>query len=134
MIPRIVVDTNILVSAAITRRGAPAAVLDSVANSAAIMCISESVLAEYEAVLLRLRLRLDPVRVRLLLETIRQTGRSVEPLRTIQESPDDSDNRFLECAEAAAADFLVTGNLKHFPVRYRGTRIVTARQFLAELT
>jgi uncharacterized protein len=45
-------------------------------------------------------------------------------------SPDDSDNRLYECAEAAQADYLVTGNTKHFPVEHGSTKIVTPRQFL----
>ena len=46
---------------------------------------------------------------------------------------DDEDNRLLECAEAAQADFLVTGNRKHFPAFLHRTRIITAREFLTEL-
>lgn len=45
-------------------------------------------------------------------------------------SPHEPDNRFLECAEAAAADYLVTGNRRHFPRRYKATEVVTPRQFL----
>ena len=42
---------------------------------------------------------------------------------------DDPDNRFLECAHAAAADYLVTGNTKHFPAVFETTTIVTPKQF-----
>ena len=45
---------------------------------------------------------------------------------------DASDNRFLECAAAAAAAILVTGNLKHFPPQWGATRVMNARQFLEE--
>ena len=45
-------------------------------------------------------------------------------------SRDADDNRFLECTEAAGADYLVTGNKKHFPAMYKNTRIVDAREFL----
>jgi predicted nucleic acid-binding protein len=39
---------------------------------------------------------------------------------------------FLECAEAAAADYLITGNQRHFPAASWGhLKIVTAREFLA---
>jgi uncharacterized protein len=43
---------------------------------------------------------------------------------------DPDDDIFLECAEAAGAAFLVTGNLKHFPTEWRQTRIVTAAALL----
>jgi len=45
---------------------------------------------------------------------------------------DDSDNRFLDCAEQSRADFLVTGNLKHFPATWKTTRIIGSRQLLIE--
>ena len=37
---------------------------------------------------------------------------------------------FLECAQAARAEYLVTGNLKHFPATWEGTRIATPRHLL----
>lgn len=127
------IDTNIVVSAAITRRGAPAAVLDLVAAHRVTLCVSQPVLAEYEGVLLRPKLRLDPERVRWLLRLARLEGVYVTPARTLKESPDDADNRFLECAAAAGADYLVTGNIKDFPQEFRTTRILTPRQFVAQM-
>jgi predicted nucleic acid-binding protein len=50
--------------------------------------------------------------------------------KTLSISPHESDNRILECAEAARADYLVTGNTKHFPDRHKTTMIVSGRQFL----
>jgi len=46
---------------------------------------------------------------------------------------DPDDDIFLECAEAAGADYLVTGNRKHFPAGWGRLNIVTAREFLALL-
>jgi predicted nucleic acid-binding protein len=43
---------------------------------------------------------------------------------------DPDDNRFLECAEAARAHYLVTGNIRHFPEVWEETRIVTPREFI----
>jgi predicted nucleic acid-binding protein len=42
----------------------------------------------------------------------------------------ESDNRFLECAEAFKAHFLITGNTRHFPREWKATRIVNAREFI----
>ena len=133
MIPRVVIDTNIVVSAAISHRGPPASVLDLVAAHAATLCVSPPILAEYEGVKLRAKLRLDPLRVRWLLDLARQEGLLITPVHELKESPDEADNRFLECAEAAAADFLVTGNIKHFPQWFKSTRTVTPRQFVTLL-
>ena len=40
---------------------------------------------------------------------------------------DPDDNMFLECAETAHADYLITGNKRHFPSVWRSTKIVNAR-------
>jgi uncharacterized protein len=58
----------------------------------------------------------------------------VEPMMTITECSDEPDNRFLECAETAEADYLVTGNKRHFPERWKSTRIVNTRQLLDGLS
>jgi predicted nucleic acid-binding protein len=54
----------------------------------------------------------------------------IAPATTLAVSPDETDNRFLECAEAAGADFLVTGNRRHFPNVWKTTRIVSARELV----
>jgi predicted nucleic acid-binding protein len=46
---------------------------------------------------------------------------------------DADDDIFLECAQAARAHYVVTGNLKDFPVKWADAQIVTARQFLDAL-
>lgn len=56
--------------------------------------------------------------------------RMVRPKRTLTECPDPEDNRLLECAAAAAADYLITGNKRHFPTRWRKIMVVNAREFL----
>ncbi len=49
-------------------------------------------------------------------------------------SPDPDGNRFLECAEAASADYLVTGNKRHFPSKHGKTLVVNARQLIEIIT
>jgi putative PIN family toxin of toxin-antitoxin system len=61
---RVVIDTNILVSAAIKKHGAEAAVLDLVAGGSLFLFVSEPILAEYQGVLLRPKLKLNPDSVR----------------------------------------------------------------------
>jgi uncharacterized protein len=54
----------------------------------------------------------------------------VHPTRTISVSPDESDNRFLECAQEAHAAYLVTGNKRHFPFpAFEGITIVSPAEF-----
>jgi prevent-host-death family protein len=41
------------------------------------------------------------------------------------------DNMFLECADAARADYLITGNQRHFPRFWKKTKIITRREFIS---
>jgi predicted nucleic acid-binding protein len=44
---------------------------------------------------------------------------------------DPDDNKFLECADAARADYLVTGNQRHFPRFWKQTKVITSREFIS---
>lgn len=132
--PRIVIDTNVLVSAALQSRGLPARLLELVAAGAAELCISEEVLEEYREVLGRAKFTgLDPRHVARLLTAIAGEALLVRPASRLAESPDESDNRFYECAAAAKADYIVTGNARHFKTPYGTAKIVTVRQLLTLL-
>ncbi len=92
--------------------------------------VSSPVLREYEEVLCRPRFKLKPHQIDSALREIRKVGHLVQPAHTLSISTHDSDNRFLECAKAADADYLVTGNTRHFPQIHGKTRIVPGRRFL----
>lgn len=52
------------------------------------------------------------------------------PSRRLEVTGDRDDNRFRECADVARADYLVTGNLRHFPRFWKKTKIITPREFI----
>ena len=131
---RVVIDTNVVVSANLTDEGLPAAIMDLAANGNILMCVSDAVLAEYREVLNRPRLKLTPERIAGALSVIRKTSLHVKPTQRVSViTADEPDNRLLECAEAAGADYLVTGNTKHFPKSFKNTVIVTPKQFMGLL-
>src|SRR5262249_5042390 len=105
---RIVLDTNVIVSAHLQEEGLEAAVFLLALAGRITLCVSQPILAEYEGVLSRRKFSLDPHRVTRSLKQIRRASRRVRPTRTLAECPDPEDNRFLECAEAARADYLIT--------------------------
>ncbi|HEY6328609.1 MAG TPA: putative toxin-antitoxin system toxin component, PIN family [Blastocatellia bacterium] len=117
---KLVVDTNVIISANIKQRGAESRLLDLILDRRLQLYVSQPILAEYEGVLSRPKFRLDPRRVEDAIEAIRSTCTIVTPSKLLSVSNDDPDNRFLECAEEAVADFLVTGNKRHF--RRAGSR------------
>jgi putative PIN family toxin of toxin-antitoxin system len=127
---RVVLDTNIIVSALLQPLGPPAQVFVLALDGAIQMCVSGAVYAEYEEVIRRARFqRSEDTIVRTLLG-IREKGVWVRSTETIHECSDPDDNIFLECAQAARADYLVTGNLRHFPGSWQGTQVITARLLL----
>lgn len=130
---RVVIDTNVVISSLITETGAEAAILDLVAEGALTWCVSEAILAEYEETVNRPKFRqINPKRTAAMLSLARSGEFTVVEL-TLNHSSDEPDNRFYECAQAARADYLVTGNLKHFKKPLPGTKIVNARQLLDAL-
>ena len=111
---RVVVDTNVLVSRALTPTGPPARVVDLVLTGQVVACYDRRIVAEYRAVLLRPRFGFDHAAVDSLLALIAHEGLSVIPPPVPLDLPDESDRPFAEVALATGA-WLVTGNLKHFP-------------------
>ncbi len=131
---RVVLDTNIVVSAMLRSGGLPEAVFNLAVDRNVQLYISQPILAEYEEVLRRSRLDIHPDKVTHALAKIREAGLLVTPTTPVTAASDPDDNIFLECAEAASAHYLVTGNQRDFPHQWAGTKVVTAREFLATIT
>ena len=97
--------------------------------------LSQAILEEYDAVLKRPKFRLDPKTVEVFLRDLRKADLMVRPSQEVSRAPDEPDNRFLECALEARADYLVTGNKKHFPFsEFEGTKIVSPAKFAQFVT
>ncbi len=127
---RVVIDTNVVVSAMLRSGGLPEAVFILAMSGQVQSFISEPIFSEYEGVLRRPRLAIDPEKVTIALARIRAAASFVRPATKVTAARDPDDNIFLECAETAQAHYLVTGNIKHFPERWRETFIVTPRQLM----
>ena len=127
---RVVFDTNVIYSAILKPGSVPAKAFDLVAVGLVIPCVSEDVLLEYRSVLYRPELDLNDDRRRELLGHLSALSLRVNPSEKLTISKDDPDNRFLECAEAASATYLVTGNTRHFPKTHHTTTIVSPKQLL----
>ena len=65
-----------------------------------------------------------------LLQLLRSRARNVKPSRLPQLTKDPDDNKFLECADAARADYLVTANARHFPQFWKKTKVISPREFI----
>jgi putative PIN family toxin of toxin-antitoxin system len=131
MIPlRLVLDTNIIVSAALKPDGLQRTVLLLAITKPARLYVTEAIITEYREVLARPRMNIRKGPRQQLLQLLKSHTYSVKPARLLQLTPDPDDNKFLECAVAARADYLVTGNQRHFPKFWKKTKVITPREFI----
>lgn len=130
---RIVLDTNILISACWKPGGLEEQVLELGFARRFTMAVSPALWAEYMDVLRRPKFKSIQPRVDLLVARLKPAVWKVEPVITLTLATDPDDNRILECAVAARAAYIVTGNLRDFPPDWPVARIVHARHFLADL-
>jgi putative PIN family toxin of toxin-antitoxin system len=131
MLPlRLVIDTNVLISAAIKPAGLQRTVLLLAITKPARLYVSAPILEEYRDVLARPELRIRKGLRHQLLQLIRKHSFTVAPAKRLEVAGDPDDNMFLECADAARADYLVTGNPKHFPKFWKKTKVITPREFI----
>jgi len=132
MIPlRLVIDTNVVVSAALKPEGLQRTVVLLAMTKPARWYVSKAIVAEYALVLARPELKIRRSLRQQLLQLIKNHARVVVPSRIAQITSDPADNIFLECADVARADYLLTGNQRHFPKFWRNTKIISSTEFLS---
>jgi len=129
---RIVLDTNVVVSALLTGGGTPDLALQLVLQGAATLMADSRILAEYDEVTARPRFGFLEAERRAFLDVLAGIAEPVvaRPMRLALPDPDD--RMFVEVAIAGAADAIVTGNPKHFVPRRGSLRVpvLTPRAFV----
>ena len=123
---RVVLDTNVLVSALMAPLGNPAKVHKMFLAEELTLVYSDEILAEYEDVLFRPRLRIPTDDADAVLDAIRQYGDLVAPDPSVDSMPDEDDRIFYDAAKSTGA-YLVTGNTRHYPSE---SFILTPTEFL----
>jgi len=128
---RVVADTNVYISALVFG-GVPQRVLDLIFSRGLLLYISPSIMDEVTGTLVA---KFDWTRkdVEMFLPPLWDRCIVIKPTIRLKVSPDPDDNHILECAAAAEAAFLITGNAKHFPKSHGITGIVSPRQMLDTL-
>ena len=134
--PRVVLDTNILVSATLVTRGFPAQIMGAALDRRIGLVVSPFVIAEYLDVLQRPHIvRKYPqlaARAEICARYLRTRAKVVEPTvieRIVPEDP--KDDAILACAKAAKANYIVSGDEHLLRLRgYRGIQILTPRAFV----
>jgi putative PIN family toxin of toxin-antitoxin system len=128
---RVVVDANVFISALVFG-GVPQQVFDLIQFEGHSLYVSQSIMDEVTGTLLR-KFSWTLQEIKAFLPPLWQRCSRIKPTVRVQVCSDPDDNHVLECAEEAMADFLITGNAKHFPKFYKKTQIVSPRQFLERL-
>ena len=115
----VVIDTNVLISALLSKHSdaATVQVLNAVFDGTIIPVFNDEILAEYDNVLHRPKFKFTDANIQLLLDTIKTYGVFAEQLITNEILPDPKDFVFYEVVMAKQDEnaYLVTGNSKHFP-------------------
>jgi putative PIN family toxin of toxin-antitoxin system len=127
---RLVIDTNVLVSAALKPESLQRTTFLLAITRPARWYVSAPILQEYAEVLARPELGIRKGLRLQLLQLVRNHSHFVSPSRRLEVTGDPDDNVFIECADAARADYLITGNQKHFPAFWKSTKIITSREFI----
>lgn len=127
---KVVYDTNVIVSAALKPGSLPDSLVSLATGRQVRLFVSPEIFAEYREVLSRPKFDLDRKTLATFLRNLRRAAVMVHPRERVTRAPEEPDNRFLECSQAAQADYLVTGNKRHFPFpEYAGTAIVSPAEF-----
>jgi putative PIN family toxin of toxin-antitoxin system len=111
---RVVLDTNILVSALLKSKSKPAEIIRAMALQNFLVFYSQAIFTEYEAVLPRAKFGFAAADLSNLLRLFQLHGVLLKPDSGSRTLPDESDRIFYDAARAAGA-YLVTGNVKHYP-------------------
>ncbi|MDR2131788.1 MAG: putative toxin-antitoxin system toxin component, PIN family [Clostridiales Family XIII bacterium] len=124
---RVVLDTNILVSALWSKDGNAAKILNMFIRDELLLFYDARILTEYKEVLSRSKFAFGRAKVGILINKIRDDGIAVVAAPCDLDFADEEDKKFYEVAKEYGA-FLITGNLRHYP--HEGF-IKSASQFLS---
>ncbi|KKK89767.1 hypothetical protein LCGC14_2729810 [marine sediment metagenome] len=133
---RVVIDTNVIVSAFLSPTGAPAQLLTLLEQEAFALLVSEPILAEYLKALgyhkVRSRHGMDSAALAEVIDNLRAASVLVDPtesLRVVQQ--DAADDKFFECAVTGGGAYIVSGDANVQAVDiFRGVRVVSPALFL----
>ncbi|OGV60735.1 MAG: putative toxin-antitoxin system toxin component, PIN family [Lentisphaerae bacterium GWF2_50_93] len=131
---RAVVDTNVFISSFFG--GNPRKIIDLWKQDRLQLCLSQAIVEEYVEVLLRLGLQ-DKMEIKELLSLFSKGGNTLftsetETVTLVADDPDD--NKFIECAVALEAEYIVSGDKHLLNIgKYLNIKILSPLAFLNEL-
>ncbi|MDR2951975.1 MAG: putative toxin-antitoxin system toxin component, PIN family [Treponema sp.] len=112
---KVVIDTNVIVSALLNINGTPAKLLSLILNGNVKILCDNRIIYEYIDVLSRKEFEFPKVLIDDLIGFFKREGEFVNSEYVKIKFSDDTDKKFYEVYKSGKAQFLVTGNIKHFP-------------------
>ena len=134
---RVVLDANVVVSSVLIQLGNPAIILKMLISGEIQNSTTPEIIDEIKDVLERPRIskRINPLDQEFILHAFEEFSEKINPGITFAEVKDDpDDNKILECAVAAAAEYIISGDNHLLKLReFRGIKIVNPAEFVAFL-
>jgi putative PIN family toxin of toxin-antitoxin system len=132
---RAVIDTNVLVSGLLSPAANEALILLAIHQGLCGPASRRTSSRNYPSVLARPKFAFPTDEIETVLAMFRSQGELFLPDASAAASSDPADTKFLHCAQAAQADYLVTGNKRDFPqTSYGPTRVMSAGELLDRIT
>ncbi len=128
---KVVLDTNVIVSALLTPSGNASRILDLVIRGDLALLFDDRILTEYRKVLLRPKFGFVAGDVDLVISFLESAGTKIVSSVLDEPSVSLDDVQFLEVAVTGAVDVLISGNKKHFKMKTkRNLRIMNPTEFM----
>ena len=124
---KVVLDTNVIISALINTNGTPAKILSLVLNGKITVLYDDRIIFEYTEVLSRKGFGFNPETVHDLMELLKHEGEFVNSEHAKIKFHNETDKKFYEVFKTGEALYLITGNIKHFP---KDKGVITQKDFL----
>ncbi|MFH0974586.1 MAG: putative toxin-antitoxin system toxin component, PIN family [Spirochaetota bacterium] len=112
---KIVLDTNVLISALLNPEGIPAVLLSLIVNGKLKLLYDNRILSEYFEVLNRKKFNFKSEWIEPLIDFIRNEGEFIIANPVFKSFKDKDDIKFYEVAKSGNAKYIITGNINHFP-------------------
>jgi putative PIN family toxin of toxin-antitoxin system len=112
---KIVLDTNVIVSGLMNTNGIPAKILSLVLNGKAQLLYDDRIIFEYINVLSRNEFGFSLEIINGMIDYFKYTGEFINTEYLTIKFSDETDKKFYEVYKFGKAQYLVTGNIKHFP-------------------
>jgi putative PIN family toxin of toxin-antitoxin system len=124
---RIVLDTNVIVSALINSNGTPGKILALVLNEKLKILYDNRIIFEYIDVLSRKNFGFNKEIINDIIDYFRNDGEFINSEYSSIEFIDETDKKFYEVFKSGEAEYLITGNIKHYP---RENGIIIPKEFI----